>query len=62
MREETNYLKKKGCRVRRKREFFDIEVFEGKEHFFHKVNNYLFFFNTMRKNSNKNDKLFRDTY
>jgi predicted nucleotidyltransferase len=38
------------------REFFDIEVFNSKEHFFRKINNYLFFFNTMRKNSNKKDK------
>ena len=38
------------------REFFDIEVFNSKEHFFRKINNYMFFFNTMRKNSNKKDK------
>jgi len=38
------------------REFFDIETFLSREHFFKKVNNYLFFFNTMRKNSNKKDK------
>lgn len=38
------------------REFFDIEVFNSKEHFFWKINNYLFFFNTRRRNSNKKDK------
>jgi transposase len=38
------------------REFFDIEVFNSKEHFFHKINNYMFFFNTKRRNSNKKDK------
>jgi len=38
------------------REFFDIEVFNSREHFFRKINNYMFFFNTMRKNSNKKDK------
>jgi len=38
------------------REFFDIEVLNSREHFFRKINNYMFFFNTMRKNSNKKDK------
>lgn len=37
-------------------EFFDIEIFQGRDNFFSKATNYIWYYNFLRKNSNRKDK------
>lgn len=37
-------------------EFFDIEIFQGRDNFFRKATSYIWYYNFLRKNSNRKDK------